>query len=113
LTAIKQVKGNSEGLELNKLTIKTELTNKSAEEVQGPPAKRDGAHIFGLFVEGARYDFNNKILEDSLPKQMFSLVPVIWAKAVLIKEGIVTGFGLSNDRTVYICPVYKTAFRLR
>ena len=61
--------------------------NKAAEEITQPPAKRDGAHVFGLFVEGARYDFNSKMLEDALPKQMFSLVPVIWAKAVLIKEG--------------------------
>jgi dynein heavy chain len=46
------------------------------------PPKKDGAYIFGLFVEGARYDFINRVLEDSLPKQMFSLVPVVWCKAV-------------------------------
>jgi dynein heavy chain len=100
-------------LELNKLKISTDIMNKAAEEITGPPAKRDGAHIFGLFVEGARYDFNNKVLDEALPKEMFSLVPVIWAKAVLIKDDKIVGFGLSLDRTVYVCPVYKTCFRLR
>jgi len=76
-----------EKLELNKLEIKTEITNMAAEEVTAVPAKRDGAYIFGMFVEGARYDFNSRQLEDSLPKQMFSLVPVIWCKSVLIQEG--------------------------
>jgi len=100
-------------LELNKLEINTEITPKAAEEVDSGPAKRDGAYIFGLFVEGARYDFNTRQLEDSLPKQMFSLVPVVWAKAVLIQEGKVRKFGHALDRGTYICPVYKTCFRLR
>lgn len=102
-----------EGLELNKLEIRTEITAKAAEEVDSVPNKRDGAYIFGLFVEGARYDFNSRQLEDSLPKQMFSLVPVVWCRAILIQEGKVVKFGWSNDRGIYVCPVYKTCFRLR
>merc|ERR1719337_483874 len=75
LTAIKQIKGSTEGLELNKLTTITQVTAMTPPEITAPPPKRDGAYIFGLFVEGARYDYNTKQLEDSLPKQMFSLVP--------------------------------------
>jgi len=102
-----------ESLELNKLEVNTEITPKTAEEVDSVPAKRDGAYIFGLFVEGARYDFNTRQLEDALPKQMFCLVPVIWCRAVLVQEGKITKFGHSLDRGTYIRPVYKTAFRLR
>jgi hypothetical protein len=47
-------------LELNKLEVRTEITPKAAEEVDSVPAKRDGAYIFGMFVEGARYDFNTR-----------------------------------------------------
>lgn len=68
LTAIKQVKGASEGLELNKLEVFTEVTSKIPQEITTPPPKRDGAYIYGLFVEGARYDYNTKQLEDSMPK---------------------------------------------
>lgn len=50
----------------------------AAEEVNEPPNKSEGAYIFGMFVSGARYDQNNRMLEESLPKQMFSIVPVIW-----------------------------------
>merc|ERR1712151_792852 len=95
------------------LEIKTDITSMAAEEVTSVPAKRDGAYIFGLFVEGARYDFDSRQLEDSLPKQMFSLVPTVWCRAVLIQEGKVVKFGWSHDRSIHICPVYKTCFRLR
>jgi len=49
-----------ESLELNKLEIRTEIMSKASEEIDAPPTKRDGAYIFGLFVEGARYDFNTR-----------------------------------------------------
>ena len=53
----------------------------AAEEVDSTPPKEEGAYIFGMFVSGARYDMNNRVLEESLPKKMFSIVPVICCKA--------------------------------
>jgi len=32
----------------------------AAEDVTSTPPKKDGSYIFGLFVEGARYDFVNR-----------------------------------------------------
>jgi len=76
----------------------------AAEEVESTPPKDEGAYIFGMFVSGARYDQNNRVLEESLPKKMFSIVPVIWCKAYVYDP-------LKVDKNCYIMPVYKTVFR--
>ena len=57
LTAIKQIKAKADSLDLDKLSIRTDIINKTIEEVKNitqGPQKKDGAYIFGLFVEGAR-----------------------------------------------------------
>jgi len=81
-------------LELNKLDIRTEIISKTAEEIDKPPPKKDGAYIFGMFVEGARYDSGTKILEESYPKEMFCVMPVMWCRAYVFIEG-------KKDKGVY------------
>lgn len=63
----------------------------------------DGAFIYGLFVDGARWDSPKAILVDSLPKQLFSDAPVIWLKPSKTKE--------LSEYAHYTCPVYKTSER--
>ena len=84
LTAIKQVIGRKQGQELNKLYIATEITKKSVEEVDF--VGKDGSYIFGLVLEGARWDISSGILEESKPKEMFYLMPVVYCKALPIPE---------------------------
>jgi len=80
LTAIKQVVGKKFQWELNKLIIATEVTKKTYEEIEGQA--KDGAYIFGLILEGARWDSAIGILDESRPKEMFCLLPVVYAKAI-------------------------------
>jgi len=67
-----------------------------------PPA--DGCYVYGLFLEGARWDSKSKCIGKSLPKQPYAKMPVIWLKPVSIKA-------LPQDRSTYACPVYKTSKR--
>jgi len=78
--------------------------NKAVEDIDKPPPKKDGSYIFGLFIEGARYDPGTKQLEDSYPKEMFSVMPVVWCRAYVFVEG-------KKEKGIYQCPVYKTVFR--
>jgi len=103
LTAIKQVIGRAKQWELNKLMIATEITKKSVEEIEG--VAKDGAYIFGLVLEGARWDVQAGCLDESRPKEMFCLMPVVYAKAVLMPgEG-------KEEKGFYYCPAYKTEDR--
>lgn len=57
----------------------------------------------GLFLEGARWDRQLKILNESYPKILFDTVPIMWMKPAEIDKYVPT--------PSYQCPVYKTSAR--
>ncbi|KAI3380917.1 hypothetical protein SNEBB_002522 [Seison nebaliae] len=63
----------------------------------------DGAVIWGLFLEGARWDEIPELLAESKSKILFEKLPSIWLKPCKTGD-LVKG----ND---YVCPVYKTSAR--
>jgi len=63
----------------------------------------DGAYIRGLFIEGARWDPTMKSINDSIPKQLFSAMPVIHLSPVKDRTLPKTG--------IYQMPVYKILSR--
>jgi dynein heavy chain, axonemal len=66
-------------------------------------APKDGAYIFGLFLEGCRWDADLNQLAESQPKKLYTVMPYIWL--------------IPKKRTdivfdhCYTCPVYKTLDR--
>lgn len=101
LTAIMQF---SKKGDLNKLTLATEFTKKSLEEHDGPQPK-DGVYVHGFLLEGARWDWALGVIDESRPKEMFSVMPVCLCRAVPVS---IHG---QEDRSVYNCPVYRTEDR--
>lgn len=85
LTAIKQVYARERQQELNRLYIQTEITKKMYWESDLPPVK-EGAYVFGFHVEGARWDSSMGMLDESLPKKQFSVVPVVNCRAALVPQ---------------------------
>ena len=67
----------------------------------GPPD--DGAFVYGLFIEGARWDEKAKELAESRPKELFTELPMIHLLPVANRVKPEGGF--------YYCPVYKTMSR--
>eukprot|EP00064_Thunnus_orientalis_P010890 superscaffoldBa00001518_g10919 len=63
----------------------------------------DGAYVRGLFMEGARWDRENMVIGESLPKILFDSLPII-----KLKPGEMAKFLHEN---IYVCPVYKTSAR--
>jgi dynein heavy chain len=104
LTATKQVYSKEKQAELNKLNIQTDVLKKLYWEPDLPPVK-EGAYVFGLQVEGARWDPAVGQLEESFPKKPFSVLPVVNCRSVpLVPEG-------KEDKSAYQCPVYMTVDR--
>jgi dynein heavy chain, axonemal len=63
----------------------------------------DGVYIRGLFLEGARWDSDICSINDSLPKQLYTELPVIHLSPQQNRSDPIGG--------VYRCPVYKILSR--
>jgi len=99
LTAVMQKNAQKTGLELDKLTISTTVTRKNLEQTDAP-ARNGGAYVYGLYLEGARWNWNLGQMEESLPREMNFQMPVIACHAILVER-------MEKSQT-YFCPVYKT-----
>ena len=98
LTAICQVTAQRQQLELDKLVVQTELLRQMRDDVDG--SSPDGAYIHGLFMQGARWDTPNAVLEKSKPKEMYCAMPVLNCRAILSER--------LNSANTYFCPCYMT-----
>ncbi|XP_039284796.1 dynein beta chain, ciliary [Nilaparvata lugens] len=101
LTAIMQSTARRNEWPLDKMCLQCDVTRKQKEDFTAPP--REGAYINGLFVEGARWDMQTGVLADSMLKELFPTLPVLFIRAVTQDK--------QETRNIYECPVYKTRQR--
>jgi dynein heavy chain len=64
-----------------------------------------GANIYGLFMDGARWDDENRCVEDSFPKVLWSTMSPMLLKPVEVDEDN------TDPDKVYQAPIYKTSDR--
>jgi dynein heavy chain len=73
------------------------------QEDRYPTGPSNGVYTYGLFLEGARWDKDERALAESLPKVLFSPAPTMhW---VPYRKAEVPKY------PHYKCPVYKTSDR--
>jgi len=101
LTAIKQICCQTQGLELDKLQVYTDVTKREPKQVDSHA--KEGAYVQGMFLEGARWDMTTNSMEDSKPKEMAVIMPVIICKAGPMSD--------KADKNMYICPAYAVPIR--
>ena len=77
------------------------MTKKSNEEVEA--ASKEGSYIYGLTMEGARWDSGGATVSPSVPKEMFFTMPVMLTKAIPVDK--------AEFKDTFMCPVYKTQVR--
>ena len=71
------------------------------EDIKSKPS--DGCYIRGLYLEGARWDYNSKYLAESKPKELYTEMPIIWLLPKANRK--------KPEEGIYDCPVYKTLTR--
>jgi dynein heavy chain, axonemal len=96
-----QAAAQAHGLELDKLTLLTEVTKKLSAEEMTAPAK-DGTYITGMYLEGAAWNTQTGSVEPSKPREMFCSLPVINIRPAMVDK---------FEGGIFQCPVYKTQQR--
>ncbi|KAG7392404.1 hypothetical protein PHYPSEUDO_000812 [Phytophthora pseudosyringae] len=118
LTAVLQTAARKHNAELDSLRITADVTKRTIDTVDAPA--RDGQFIHGLYLEGARWDFGNGVLETSLPREMYVSMPVLTCRAVVNTANKDTSgnsgggggkAGAATSGNVFECPVYRTQQR--
>nr|CAD7593860.1 unnamed protein product [Timema genevievae] len=100
LTGVLQNYSRKLTIPIDKLSFQFQIMDHDADTKEEPEF---GAFCKGLFLEGARWDRQLKILNESFPKILFDVVPII-----LLKPGVTANF---VPEPSYNCPVYKTSAR--
>lgn len=94
------------------------LASMDSSTIHRGPA--DGVYIYGLLIENAKWNHDDKCLQEPEPGEMYSQVPVIhfipkYKPAASKEDGKHKSSLLANheddDKEVYRCPVYKTSAR--
>jgi dynein heavy chain len=76
LTALIQTTCRKKGIALDKATLYTDVTRmKSPEEVKQKP--EDGCYVYGLYLEGARWNIDKNCLDYQNPKEIVVEMPLI------------------------------------
>ncbi|XP_025728782.1 dynein axonemal heavy chain 11 isoform X1 [Callorhinus ursinus] len=101
LTAIMQTMARRNGWPLDKTCLTVDVTKKTKEDYGHPP--REGAYLHGLIMEGARWDTQSGTIAEACLKEVTSVMPVIFAKAIPTDR--------QETKHTYECPVYRTKMR--
>ncbi|CAB1317203.1 unnamed protein product, partial [Coregonus sp. 'balchen'] len=101
LTAVMQSLARKNEWPLDKMNLTVDVTKKFKEEFNQPA--REGAYVYGLYMEGARWDTQGGVITEARLKELTPSMPVISVRAVPNDR--------QETRNIYECPLYKTKLR--
>ncbi|XP_037593658.1 dynein heavy chain 14, axonemal isoform X1 [Cebus imitator] len=133
LAAVLQDYGRSRGISVDTLTFTHHVISDTTDKdekfsvfmqkklnivrraFKGLDSSHTGVYIFGLFIEGARWNREQKILEDSLPLEMCCDFPDIYFLPTKISTETPNASSQTTDSELHTfeCPVYQTPERSR
>lgn len=101
LTAILQNYARKYAYPIDTVAFSFVMSDKAVSDIHSKAT--DGCYIYGLFLEGARWDGRIKSLIDPKPKELFSAMPVLHMLPQKDRPTPTSG--------IYRCPVYKILTR--
>ena len=103
LTAVSQHSAMVNGYALDQVDIVCDVTKRTPDGIENHA--REGSHIFGLKLEGARWDISLGVIEVASSKEVHFVMPVITVRALPRSK--------FERRDQYECPVFVTQARNR
>eukprot|EP00911_Craspedida_sp_UC1_P002095 UC1_evm8s1611 len=104
LTAILQQTARKNEWPLDKMWLSCDVTKKfNRDDFSAPP--REGAYVWGLFMEGARWDTGTGMIQEARLKELTPQMPVLMLRGIPIDK--------RDTRGTYECPTFKTKERGR
>lgn len=76
------------------------MTEESIDEIDEMP--EDGVYVHGFYMDGARYNREEAVIDEQSPGVLYDLMPLLWFKPVIDYE---------RNTDEYACPCYKTGVR--
>eukprot|EP00048_Salpingoeca_helianthica_P012917 m.190889 g.190889 ORF g.190889 m.190889 type:complete len:3952 (+) comp15437_c5_seq39:290-12145(+) len=86
---------------IDTLSFEFNVLTRPASELRTRPD--DGCYIYGLYLEGARWDAARGRLEESRPKELYTEMAPMWFRPAVSRKVPESG--------IYECPCYKTLQR--
>lgn len=72
-------------------------------DVETLPQPEEGIHVYGMWIEGCKWDEQTRALGESDDKVLYTRCPMMWFKPVLKVD--------KGHDGIYKCPLYKTSER--
>jgi len=101
LTALLQTTARKNGIAIDTLNWEFPIHTQPPSEITSQA--KEGSFVYGMFLEGARWDTDEGCLAEPLPMELYSPMPVIHFKPVENKKKATKG--------IYACPVYLYPIR--
>ncbi|GMH64114.1 hypothetical protein TrST_g1151 [Triparma strigata] len=101
MTAVKQTFSRDYKIAIDILVVGCEIMPIGPSEVKKPP--KDGVYVYGMFMEGARFDREKMEITESRIGDLFDPMPCIWLLPVKSED--------YKPQSTYSCPLYKTSIR--
>ena len=74
----------------------------ASPQIDSEERPEDGCYVYGLFLEGCRWDSIKCVLSESQPKVLFTEMPIVWLNPTA---------DAAKRKGRYDTPVYKTSAR--
>lgn len=101
MTAVKQTYSRDFKIAVDTLRIGCEMTPHNPGDISAGP--EIGAFVYGLYMEGGRFERSTMKMAESHPRQLLDVMPSVWLKPVITAD--------YKPVSVYDCPLYKTSIR--
>lgn len=110
LTGTKQNYARREKIAIDRISMETRVQSEH-DETKYTEKPEHGCYMYGLFMEGARWDAEKFIVEESLPKELFTKFPpfLLYPMVDFVDPG--GTYTKPSEKGYYLIPMYKILTR--